>query len=78
MSNLSANNWRMKNKRRVILEPALEEVAGNLSAHERVMLAKKYYRWAIQLFVSARVMRQNTQLLPKRIQRIPRRRLALN
>lgn len=41
----------------VVLEPDLEAFAGELTAHERVMLAKKYWRWAKQLYVSAEVLR---------------------
>jgi len=53
----------MKNKepkaprKTVTLEPALERLAGSFTPHQRVMLAKKYFRWAKQLYVSAALLR---------------------
>jgi hypothetical protein len=66
-------------KRSIILEPALEELAGHLTAHERVMLAKKFFRWSKQLYVSVRILRRAAE--PRRrpaLQPVPPRRLALN
>jgi hypothetical protein len=45
----------MKNKK-VILEPELEAVAGELSVFDRLMLAEKLERWPRQLRVSAKVL----------------------
>jgi hypothetical protein len=64
---------------RVKLELELEELAGQLNAHERVMLARKYVRWARQLFVSAQILRLDA--LPKpppALPRCSRRKAALN
>jgi hypothetical protein len=41
---------------RVRLEPRLEAIAGSLPAGERRKLAKVYYRWAKQLWLSAEVL----------------------
>lgn len=54
----SNNSMKLKPKAPIIfLEPSLQMIAGEMTAHQRVMLGKRYYRWAIQLFVSARVLR---------------------
>jgi hypothetical protein len=41
---------------RVRLEPRLEAIAGQLPASERRNLAKVFYRWSKQLWVSAKVL----------------------
>jgi len=67
------------NEQSIILEPALEELAGHLTAHDRVMLAKKFYRWSRQLYISARILRRGTETRPRRgLRALPRRRLTLN
>jgi hypothetical protein len=66
-------------KRAITLEPALEELAGHLTAHQRAMLAKKFFRWSKQLYVSARILRRVAEPPPRPALRpVPRRRLALN
>lgn len=63
----------------IILEPDLEEVAGHLNAHERVMLAKKFFRWSKQLYVSVRILRRNAGPKPRpTLKRLPQRLLGLN
>jgi len=64
---------------RVRLEPALEAFAGPLDAHERVMMAKRFFRWAIQLYVSARILRADSSPPPKpELPHLPRRKAARN
>jgi len=58
----------MKTRKRVILEPELEALAGELGAFDRLMMARKLARWAQQLRVSARMLSQPAS---KR-QRLPR------
>jgi hypothetical protein len=53
-------------KKRVTLEPELEVVAGHLDAFDRLQMAAKLARWAHQLRVSARVLRQPTSTRQKR------------
>jgi hypothetical protein len=66
-------------KRAITLEPALEELAGNLTPHQRVMLAKKFFRWSKQLYVSAHILRRHAAPPPRPgLRPVPRRRLALN
>lgn len=61
------------------LEPDLEELAGHLNAHERVMLAKKFFRWSKQLYVSVRILRRNSGPKPRAtLKRLPERLLRLN
>lgn len=65
---------------RVRMEPELERIAGNFSVSARLALAKKFYRWAHQLRVSARILQAD--LLPNRrrplLKPLKQRRLALN
>ena len=66
-------------KRAITLEPALEELAGHLTPHQRVMLAKKFFRWSKQLYVSVHILRRGSEPQPQPALRpVPRRRLALN
>lgn len=58
---------RMK-KKRVILEPELELVAGHLDVFDRLVLAEKLERFVRQLRVSAKAMSQQ----PWKRQRPPR------
>ena len=63
----------------IVLEPDLEEIAGHLTAHERIMLAKKFYRWSKQLYVSGRILRRNSEPQPKpALRRLPDRLLRMN
>lgn len=55
--------------KRVWLEPVLEARVAGWSAARRRRLAKIYYRWAMQLFVSARILGYD---------RSPRRRVELS
>jgi len=66
-------------KRSITLEPALEELAGHLTPSQRVMLAKKFFRWSKQLYVSVHILRSDSQPRPRPALRpVPRRRLAMN
>jgi len=66
-------------KRAITLEPALEELAGHLTPHQRVMLARKFFRWSKQLYVSVHILRRGSAPPPRPALRpVPRRRLALN
>src|SRR5690242_17394544 len=66
-------------KRSITLEPALEELAGNLTPHQREMLAKKFFRWSKQLYVSVHILRRASEPPPRPALRpVPRRRLGLN
>lgn len=71
---------RMKTKTPTVqLEPELEEIAGHLNAHKRVMLARKFFRWSKQLYVTAQILRRHAQPKPPpSLKRCPQRRLALN
>lgn len=49
----------MKSKRvtkRVILEPELEAIAGELGVFDRLLMAEKMERWVRQLRISARML----------------------
>lgn len=46
-------------RKRVILEPDLELVAGALDAPARRRLARQFYRWAKQLWTSAAILDQD-------------------
>ena len=66
-------------KRAITLEPGLEELAGHLTPHQRVMLAKKFFRWSKQLYVSVHILRRASEPPPRPALRpVPRRRLGLN
>ena len=70
MSNPSLENGGVMNsKTRVVLEPELEAQVVNVDSHGRRMLAKVYFRWAIQLFVSSRILEQDE--LQQKILRLP-------
>lgn len=43
------------------MEQELEALAGQLSAADREVLARKFYRWAKQLYVSAQILRQHAE-----------------
>ncbi len=67
----------MKSNIKVTMEAELEKHAGHLNAHERVMLARKFYRWAKQLYVSAQILRRDAPPAPP-LPKCPRRKLSLN
>lgn len=60
MSNPSHDNVRVMNtKPRVVLEPELEIQVVNMDSIGRRRLAKVYFRWAMQLFVSSRILERH-------------------
>lgn len=70
MSNpVGENSGVMNSKTRVVLEPELEVQVIHLNSFDRRQLAKVYFRWAIQLFVSSRILEQDE--LQRKILRLP-------
>jgi hypothetical protein len=67
-------------KKRVTLEPQLEERAALWTPAKRVHMARIFERWARQLRVSARIISVDSEPPPHppAIPRLPRRKLALN
>jgi len=47
---------KRETRKRIILEPELEKLAGHLSAADRLLMAARLSRWVRQLQVSARAM----------------------
>lgn len=79
LSNPSEDHGRMKKETKIVtLEPELEAIAGNFTAHQRVMLAKRFFRWAKQLYVSADILRASAPKLRPSLPKLSPRRLALN
>jgi len=69
----------MNTKMNVTLELELETFAGHLNAHERVMLARKFFRWAKQLYVSAHILRRDSeQTPPPALPKCSRQKASLN
>jgi len=69
----------MNPKMNVTLELELETFAGHLNAHERVMLARKFFRWAKQLYVSAQILgRDSAPLSPPVLPKCSRRKASPN
>lgn len=64
-----AHGRLMKHNSRVVLEPDLEAQVFNVDARGRRLLAKIYFRWAIQLFVSSRILERDE--LQQKIVRLP-------
>jgi len=64
---------RMKSMgaKRVILEPELERVAGCWDAATREDAARIYYRWAKQLWVTARALRTAAGERPRAASKSP-------
>lgn len=64
---------KKETRKRVVLEPELEAIAGALSPFDRLWLAKKLRRWIRQLEVSARVLsappRRPGRRLPRQVAR---------
>jgi len=67
-------------KKRVTLEPQLEERAALWSPAKRVRMARIFERWARQLRVSARIIACDAEPRrhPQELQHLPRRKLELN
>lgn len=66
--------WRMK---RVTLEPELELIAAGLNFEERRRLARKFFRWSKQLFVSAAIMAPEPKA-PRQLKPLAMRKLSQN
>jgi len=54
----------MKSNMKVRMELELEALAGHLNASDREVLARKFYRWAKQLYVSSHILRQHSGRAP--------------
>lgn len=52
------------------MEAELEAAAGHLGAFDRLMLARKLYRWQRQLRVTARILAQEQRQGPPRLPRL--------
>lgn len=67
-------------KKRVTLEPQLEERAALWNPAKRVRMARIFERWARQLRVSARIISGDAEPRrhPRALQPLPRRKLELN
>lgn len=64
---------------RVRLEPELEEEVWHLPPHRRRALARRFYRWAKQLWVSAAIIEADTvRRRPRGIEALPGRKRTLN
>ena len=63
--------WRMKPRKRVVMEPELEALAGHLGACDRLLMAEKLGRWRRQLRVTARMLLgPPTNAKPRRLPRL--------
>jgi len=71
---------KMKEKKRVTLEPVLEAEVWHLNAVQRLRLSRVYRRWARQLEVSAKILWLAEQPQPafQSLRPLPRRRLQMN
>ena len=68
-----------KIKIRVSLEPKLEAQVALMTPAQRREMARLFFRWSKQLYVSAAILEADAQPLPQRaIKPLPRRRLFLN
>jgi hypothetical protein len=64
---------------RVKLEPDLEKHASTLKPHERRVLARKFYRWAKQLWISAQIIERDAEPIPKpTLKPLPKAKLIRN
>lgn len=65
---------------RVRMEPDLEESAGHLLPHQRRALARKFYRWSKQLWLSAEIIEKDEgpKPPPKRLPFVPRNKVRKN
>lgn len=69
----------VKTKKRVYLEPELEAEVGSMRPDHRRRLARKLYRWAKQLFISADIMELDEAPKPKpKLRRLCRSQLRRN
>ena len=71
----------MKTVKRVTLEPELEELAAEWKPEMRLIVAKKFRRWARQLSVSARILMKQERVgrnAKVSLPRVPWRKLPLN
>lgn len=67
------------NKKRVRLEPELEQIAGDLGASQRKDMANKLRRWVKQLEFSSLILELDSAPKPPPVFRpLPRSRLRLN
>lgn len=69
----------MKPKKRVIMEPELEAIAGAMDPNQRREMAKKMARWSKQLEFTALILELDAA--PRRpgvLKRVSRRHLLLN
>lgn len=79
MSDPSGETDRVMNRRRVVLEPELEEMAALWLPAKRFEMAQKMERWARQLRVSARILSQTYAQARKRgLPRLPLKKAKLN
>ena len=62
-----------RNRKRVTLEPDLEEFAGDLTAEDCYRLACRYYRFAKALWRTWAILREADPLAPKHCNRRRRR-----
>jgi hypothetical protein len=71
----------MKIRKRVTLEPELEELATAWPPGMRLVVARKFRRWARQLTVSARIMMQQDRAAGRvraSLPRVPLQKLPWN
>jgi hypothetical protein len=72
-----SGRWFMR--KRIVLEPELEEIAKDLNASQRRALAGKLERWANELRVSAVILDRDAEPRPRpSLKRLSSRRLLLN
>ena len=68
-----------RNMIRVCLEPDLEREVWHLNSYQRRALARRFYRWSKQLWVSATILDRDAEPKPPRSLRpIGQRRQLLN
>jgi hypothetical protein len=71
----------MKERKRVILEPELEEIAMLWTASRCLRSGKKFIRWGHQLMMKGKIMLIDQREVPNRpvsLKRLPRRMARLN
>jgi hypothetical protein len=70
---------RIMIKLRVMLEPELQQEVGTMRPEARRVMARKLYRWAKQLWISADILEAHENACPvKRLKRIKKDRLIWN
>lgn len=76
---LDSDLAHMQRIHRVRLEPELEEECGSMRPIQRRKMARKLYRWAKQLWISAAIIEADEQPKPKaQLKRLARAQLARN